>query len=605
MRAPRILTPLKRSEYPTQCVWVDAETRPERRDDTSERHILVFGWACYRRQLSPDRWTRPQWHRFTDAAELWTWIESRMRPRSTLHWIAHNAAYDATVVKTWTELPTRGWTLKAAVVDSPPFIVHWRRGDLGLRMWDTLNIWKSSLKRIGASLDLPKLDMPKQWTGVASDDRYCRRDVEIIMVVCLRWWEWLRRYDLGGSATTIAAQALKTFRSRFLDHTILLDDNVTALELSRSAYHGGRVEVFHLGDHSGPLYLLDVRSEYPTVMQRESYPTILKGVYGGLSPDDLNGLLERFAVVADVEIDTDEACYPYKDSSPLLFPVGRFRTVLTSPELSHALARGHVRTIRQAALYEHAPIFKRYVTEIAALRQAAIDDGDTFGAWTLKFLLNALYGKFGQRGRRSRQVATTDDLGVRTWDEVDGETGQHYRMRQLAGIIEQHWVEGESRYSHPAIAAHVTGHARLYLWDLIKRAELSNVLYCDTDSVLVTPAGYERLRPLTEHTGLGSLHLDATVDRVTIHAPKDYVLDGVRRLKGVRASATWLDDSTVIQEKWYGIRSLLAIGDISTPIVAQQTKHLKRQYLKGVVMSGGKIRPFDLPGESGRWLNPA
>ena len=602
MRQPKILTPLKRSDYPTQCVWIDTETRPEKIDVGSERHLLVFGFACYRRRLAPGRWSKPQWHRFIDAAELWDWVESKTRPRSTLYWIAHNAAYDATVLQTWTELPLRGWTLKAAVVDSPPFIVHWRRDTVSLRMWDTLNVWKSSLKRIGESLNLPKLDMPAEWTGTSNDDEYCKRDVAIIMGVCIRWWDWLHEHDLGGSAATIASQAFKTYRSRFLQHTILIDDNITALELARSAYHGGRTEVFKLGDHKGPLYLLDVRSEYPTVMQRESYPTILKGVYGGFSTTDLAGLLERFAVVCDVDIETDEACYPYKDSSPLLFPTGRFRTVLTSPELSHALTSDHIRAIHQAALYDSAPIFRSYVTEIAGLRQEAIDGGDTFAAWTLKFLLNALYGKFGQRGRKSKTVATTDDLSVKTWDEIDGETGQHFRMRQLGGIIEQHWVEGESQYSHPAIAAHVTGYARLYLWDLIHRADLSNVLYCDTDSVLVTQAGYDRLQPLTQRVGLGSLHLDNTVERATIHAPKDYVLDGVKRVKGVRKNAKWLNDSTVLQEKWFGVRSLIQRGDISAPIVQQQTKHLRRLYLKGVVLGSGDVRPFRLPEEAGWWL---
>ena len=108
MRAPRILTALRRATYPTQCVWIDTETRPEKIDATTERHILVFGWACYRRSLAPGRWSRPQWVRFTSAPALWKWIDAKIRPRSTLYWIAHNAAYDATVLKAWTELPERG-----------------------------------------------------------------------------------------------------------------------------------------------------------------------------------------------------------------------------------------------------------------------------------------------------------------------------------------------------------------------------------------------------------------------------------------------------------------------------------------------------------------
>ncbi len=602
MRQPKLLTPLKSAAYPTQCIWVDTETKPEPIDAQETRHILVFGWACYRRVIANGEWSKPQWVRFTTVSEFWDFCISKCRKKTVLWWFAHNAAYDATVLKTWTELPLRGWDLKAAVVDSPPFIAYWRRESLTIRMLDTLNIWKVSLAKIGESVGVMKLTHDLQWGDQEKDDTYGKCDVEIIMEASIKWWAWLRDNDLGGSAATLASQALKTYRYKFLRHDVLIDDNVTALELARSAYHGGRTEVFRLGEIEGPLYLLDVRSEYPTVMQSEEYPTILRGVYGGFSLDDLSGLLERYAVVADVELSTDEPVYAYKDSSPLLFPIGIFRTVLTSGELLYALRNGHIRQIFQAAVYERAPLFTTFVDRLVELRLAAIVAGDDFAAWTLKLLMNSLYGKFGQRGRKSKRVATTDDLSVKTWDEIDGETGKHYRMRQLAGLIEQHWTEGESAYSHPAIAAHVTGYGRLYLWDLIRRAGRRHVFYCDTDSVLVDQDGYDRLEPLTRVEGLGSLHLDKTVKRAVIHTLKDYQLDDVKRIKGVRSQATWIDANTVVQEKWLGVKSLLMRGDISTPIVRMESKHLRRDYLKGVVLPKGRVRPFDLPGEAGRWL---
>jgi len=602
VRDPKLITPLKTASYPAQCIWVDTETRSEDIGNGESRHHLVFGWACYRRVIQHQKWSEPQWLRFTTVDEFWDFCISKCRKKTAMWMFAHNAAYDFTVLKSWTVLPLRGWELRAAVIDSPPFIAYWRRHSQTIRMLDTLNVWKVSLAKIGEKVGLPKLEHDLKWGDREKDDAYGKRDVEIIMVASLYWWAWLKQHDLGGSAATIASQAFKTYRYRFLKHDVLIDDNVTALELARDSYHGGRTEVFRLGEIKGPLYLLDVRSEYPTVMMRENYPTILRGVYGGFSIDGLSGLLERYCVVADVDIETDEAAYPYKASSPLLFPTGSFRTVLTSGELAYALRNNHIQQIYQAAVYDRAPLFTEYIEVLSTLRQDALDEGDSFGAWNLKYLMNSLYGKFGQRGRKSRIVDHIEDLFVRTWDEIDGETGRHYRMRQLAGVIEQHWIEGESAYSHPAIAAHVTGHGRLYLWDLIKTAGSEAVLYCDTDSVLVTQRGYERLKHLTEVEGLGSLHLDNTVERAIIHTLKDYQLDDVKRIKGVRRQAKWIDANTVVQEKWLGVRSLLMRGDIDTPIVRMEAKHLRRDYLKGVVLGRGRVRPFNLPGEAGRWL---
>lgn len=593
---------LKRANYPTACVWLDAETFPRSGENQEERHYLWFGWVCYRRQLAPGRWSRPQWHRFTTADECWDWIESKVRRKSALWWYAHNAAYDATVVETWTQLPKRGWEIGQAILDSPPFLVYWRRDTSSLRMFDTLNLWKVSLKRVGESVGLPKLDMPAREDPPKDWDRYCKRDVEIIMEACLAWWRWLRERDLGGSAPTIASQAFTTFRYRFLKHTIVIDNHHSALGLARDGYHGGRTEAFRIGTFTGPFYLLDVRSEYPTVMERESYPTVFKSVYGGVPLNELAQLLDRYAVVADVELDTDVPAYPFRDSSPLLFPVGRFRAVLTSGELRYALAHSHVVRCRQCALYATAPIFRDYVQELAGLRLEAIDSGDLFGAWNLKLLLNSLYGKFGQRGRKSKRIGPAPDLTARVWDEIDGETGRRYRMRQLAGYIEAHWPEGESAYSHPAIAAHVTGYGRMLLWGLMVRAGREGVLYCDTDSVLVTEGSLSRLRPLLERDGLGSLHLELVIRQATIWGPKDYRFDSLHRTKGVRANAVWLDANTVEQDQWLGLKSLLRRGDLSTPIVRRHVKHLRRCYEKGVVLSSGEVRPFRLPDESGRWL---
>lgn len=602
MRRTQYLSRVNSATYPTHCIWYDTETVPEEINENEERHRLAFGWGCYRRYLEGTHWSRPQWRRFTAGSDFWEWVQSKCQRKVSLWVYAHNAAYDATVAECWRILPEAGWALSNAIIDSPPFIAYWRRDSSTLRMLDTLNLWQVPLRVIGKVIGLEKLPMPDSWDDVRVADRYCKRDVEIIMKALIEWWQWLAEHDLGGNAATLASQAFTAFRHRFLTHSILIDNNPSALQLARDAYHGGRVEVFKIGETKGPLYLMDVRSEYPTVMQAEEYPTVLRGVYGGLSAAELADLIESYAVVAQVEIDTDEPAYPYSDSSPLLFPIGQFRTTLTTGELSYALEHSQLVSCLRVAVYDRAPIFRDYVEELSGMRADAIKRGDPFATWVLKYLLHNLYGKFGQRGHKSKRIATTEDLNVKVWNEIDGETGERFRMRQLAGVIEQHWTEGESAMSHPAIAAHVTGYGRRLLWSLIRRAKRATVLYCDTDSVLVSRLGYERLEALLHDNRLGSLHLDKIVQTAVLRCPKDYQLDEHQRIKGIRANAVWIDDSTVRQEKWLGLRSLIMRGDVSTPVVRREVKHLTRRYNKGTVLRSGRVRPYRLPAESGCWL---
>ena len=601
MRKAHLLHHNRRAVYPVQAIFLDTETTSERVSALEERHVLTFAWACFIRRHRGWSWSPPEWRRFESGADFWEWVVSKTRPRTRLYLYAHNAAYDLTVLGTWSTLPRMGWRLTRAILDAPPFIAHWKQGDKKISVVDTLNLWRVPLSELGEHVGLPKRERPPSWNDREESDHYCKRDVEIILHASVSWWSFLRQHDLGSAEQTIAAQAMTTYRHRHLSHKILIDDNRRALGLSREGYFGGRTDVYRLGHVPGPLYFLDVRSEYPTVMAGEEYPRWLHSIYRTVAVEELREILRERCAVAQVELETPEPVYPYRNDGPLLFPVGRFETVLTTPELEHALKHDRIIRLGEVAVYDRAPLFRSFVTYLYNLRREAAQRGDRVNAFTLKLLMNSLYGKFGQRSWRSETVGHTEDLTPKIWDEYDHKTERRYRFRQLAGTIEMHWQEGETLHSHPAIAAHVTAHGRRYLWWLMNRAGRENVVYVDTDSLLVTADGYRRLEDLCEDDRIGYLRLELTADSAEMHGLKDYQVGPCLRVKGVRANAEWKDDHTVVQERWLGLRSLLWRGDISAPIVRKETRVLERIYRKGIVLSDGFTRPFRLPGESGLW----
>ncbi|GAH95021.1 unnamed protein product, partial [marine sediment metagenome] len=76
---------------------------------------------------------------------------------------------------------------------------------------------------------------------------------------------------------------------------------------------------------------------------------------------------------------------------------GTFWVTLTSPELDAVYRTGKILEVGQAALYSKAPLFKKWVNEVYAMRRGFIEASNPVFADFSKISLNSLYGKFGQK----------------------------------------------------------------------------------------------------------------------------------------------------------------------------------------------------------------
>lgn len=592
MRFPHLLRANHRSEIPHAAIWFDTETDQVEVSPGVVGHKLRFGWANFSRTTRHGKFTSGDWRRFERVAEFWDWVEGNLRERVTVYLFCHNTNFDLPVLDCFGELPRRGWKMTTCVIDAPPTILKFRRGTNQLVILDTLNIWRMPLAGLGKMVGLEKLPMPEKTASTEQWDTYGKNDVAIIRRACLEWWDFLKGEDMGGFAPTLASQAMRTYRHRYMTHKILIDCNVKALELARESYYGGRTECFYLGKIRRRITVLDVNSMYPSVMRDTTYPTVLRGVYKRVSADEMLRFLADGRVCALVELKTDEPCYPVRRRGKLVFPVGCFRAALSSPEIAYAISKGHFLSCPLAAVYSADEIFREFVSDMYARRLAAAQAGNETRAWLWKILMNSLYGKFGQRGAVYERVADTPDLTAARWVELDADTGKAYKWRQLGGIVQRQGDESEGRESHPAIAAHVTAEARMMLWRLIKAAGIQHVFYVDTDALWVTDTGAARLAPWVAKDELGKLKVECVERSAEIFGPKDYRIGKKERHKGVKRSATWLTRSKVRQEKWEGLAGMIARGDLTEPRTATVRKQLRRVYDKGRVESWGRVAPF-------------
>ena len=592
MRVPHYLAGNKGGELPHAAVWVDTETDQIPIGNRTVKHVLRFGWACYQRTRSGGAWTHPDWFRFTTPDSFWDWIEQRARPKVRLFIFAHNWSFDGPVLQLFDILPSRGWTMNRAVLESPPVILSWRREKTTLQILDTLNWWRMPLAKIGESINQPKLSMPSSDASLDDWDTYAKNDVEVIRVALHQWWRFLAANDLGGFAPTLASQALRSYRHRFMPAKILIDDNPQALELARNSLHGGRTEAFRIGKIRGPINCLDVNSMYPAVMASEWYPARLIDVMRSPDHDELAEWLDRFCVVASVDLRLKRPRFAHVNEGRLMFPVGRITECLTTPDLIDALRHGEIIKIHSAAVYEREKLFASFVDDFYRHRQAAAERGNKADSWRFKILMNSLYGKFAQRGERWEVTGPAADNAVELWVEINADTGAVRYFRKVAGSLQERIRDGESHDSHPAIASHVTAYGRALLWTLIQKAGHANVFYVDTDSLYCTDGGAAKLASRMHPAALGALKSEGVHKQMIIHGAKDYVLDGKVVCKGVRANAVWAKPNEVVQEQWSTLTGLIRIADLTAPRTRTVTKTLQRVYEKGTVSADGAVSPL-------------
>ena len=594
MRHPHYIKHNRGSGTPQHCIFFDTETTGKVIDDTTIEATLNFGQACYVRRIKRGEWSAPKWQRFTSADAFWDFVHQWVRPKRRLYIFAHNLAFDLTQVHGFSILQSQGWECTSRIIAPKVLNLTYRKEGASVRLVDTYNYYPMALKALGDMVGLEKYDFPEEDESPELWDTYCRRDVEIMVAAMKLWWQRITDWELGNFAVTLASQCMNAYRHRFMGTPIFIDSNDRANAAGRKSYLGGRTEAFFIGKVPERLWCLDINSMYSYIMKAMPVPYRLATTSTRLDTHELDYLLHRYDVVADVELEVTEAAIPIRFEGRTTWPIGSFNAALTTPELRYALDHGMITKINYAAMYHSAVIFSEYVDFFYHERLNARKQGDTATEGITKLFLNSLYGKFGQNGQKWSLVGKSDTLDIRYFDFYDAEAQELTKYREFAGMVERLEERPESRDSFPAIAAHITAYARMYLWELMKAAGLENVYYVDTDSLMVNKTGYAALKPRIDPSELGALKVEWKSDHVTLNGLKDYEIDGRLKAKGIRKNAVQTAPGVFTQEQFRGIEGMIRDGDLDRILIKTVSKTLLRKYLKGQLMESGKVFPLRL-----------
>jgi len=593
-RPAHVLKREKSLTIPRHFIFFDTETVQYENPDRTIRQCFKLGWALYYRRPHGRHREEIDWFYFDNVPAFWLFVFKHTQSKERIWIIARNIVFDFTVCCGWDNLHKEGYKLKFFHNNGVSVIVTVHKGNRSIVFLDSMNWFSESLAATGEHIGIPKLKIDFITCTQTELSTYCRNDVLIEFENFRIFIKFLESNAISRLCYTKASTAMAAYLFRHYHTPIYIHNNAEAIKLERESYKGGRCECFYLGDLGyEKYYILDVNSLYPFVMRDKPYPVKYEHILHNVSLANLSAYVQDKAVVAKVEIQTDEPVYAVKEERTL-FPIGTFVTTLCTPELKYALKHIHINKIYDCVIYSQANIFTTYVDTMYKLRRDFANAGIGEYEKLCKVLLNSLYGKFGQK------VENWVLIG-KAANEPDREEIVYYydspkvsRIRYLLGEVFQFKSYGESFNSFPAIAAHVTAYARLYLWQLIQLAGKGNYVYCDTDSLIVNETGLLNLAGYMSDTDLGKLKLVERVKHLIIRGLKDYTTDSKTVIKGIRKNAVQLSVDTYQQQSWPTFKGTLKSGDSNTYTVKNVTKHLSREYTKGFVTDSGLIEPFIL-----------
>jgi hypothetical protein len=411
-----------------------------------------------------------------------------------------------------------------------------------IKFVDSFNIFQSSLEKVTASFsELEKLEIDKEnykdMRGFKQRERelyyrYLDRDCIALYQAIIKMRSLVNEvYELGNLPLSIGGISMRLFGRAFLNEKIVTPSK-TEKEFTFNAYVGGRCEYLGFGacDSAGwyeNVNGYDFNSHYPAQMLGAEFP-IRRGVYVADFVRDPSGQIEHGIYIVKFRQDTGRI--PLLQNCDGEYSFEGFGT-FTHTELNEIEATGGRVTSGCGYYYpETAPIFDAFVKYFYEKKFEATKISDSARTIFYKWVLNNLYGKFGQRDTvESLQVLSRQQSDEQL--ERGAELNEFYRIDSDYAFYD---VKSEKKCytSFPAIACMITASARIVLNRVLESC--ANPLYCDTDSVHCQ----DTLAGNLIGDGLGKLKIEFANTSARYGGKKSYeIADNKKRQKGIPKDA--------------------------------------------------------------------
>lgn len=359
-------------------------------------------------------------------------------------------------------------------------------------------------------------------------------------------------------------------------------------ESVRRSYFGGRNEVFKKHIKNGFYY--DFNSLYPAVMQNNYFPV---GTPQKISNYRYDKNDTGFVFIR-TKINSKYPVLPYKTATMLLYPNGNLSGFYSIEFLKKLQELNIPFQCFDALLFDREKLFSGFVSDLYALRMK--NKNNSVLNYTMKLMLNSLYGKFAQKIKRKSFYFNPDKKLV-----------DKKNLILYSPYYDIWYDESECFLSYilPAISSYVTGYAQLKLSKYIN----DNTYYIDTDSIITT----EQL-PVSGKIGdlkLEDIITDGIFITQKVYAYKNEKNKTVKRAKGFTAESikkitfenykncVYNNDYAIFNVNWeqiYGWRESLCSRNNPDKILkfAEKKKSIRQIDTKRKFLEINKSVPFEI-----------
>lgn len=601
---------------PPALITFDTETRrTERRDGEDQALRLWCARLDDRRQprRGPVLNVTAQGHTGMQLAEQ---IGEWTKRRENVWLYAHNLGYDLFTSQLVQCMAAIGWSVQHCSTMPEYLFLTLALGRNRITLSDLHHLLPMRLADVGSLLGLPKATMPHQ---DAPDDEwfaYCGRDVDVLAEAVLALMGHWDDYALGNWSLSGAGCGFRAMRHTLPAKSVTLIEDKDASENERNAIYGGRRYCWRHGEQPPGRYSeLDFTAAHATVAANHPMPVKRGNWFNTLDPNHMAVDGKYAIVIAECEVETDVPRFPCRVGGRVWYPVGRFRTVLASPEIAWARDLGCLRSIGRGQFHytstAMAPFFRR-VLDIGNPRN---DQHSAIVRAMWKQWGRSVIGKFAQRGY---EIKPTPLLTDKVWHyerAIDAETMQEYWLVHFGGRVHEARPKGDGSNAYPAVLALVESYERVAIGTAAEMLGDQVVIQCDTDGLwadvgqlengAATGLGFD-LADVTREARIPlavdvvnhqlealQLREKHTVARIAMYGPQNYDAGPYTKHSGRPGGLREVQPGLWAGDTFPAVARQMAVSEPGVYRTELVTWSRPANVIPGWVIAGGSVRPVE------------